>query len=174
MKRKVMCWSMSVRIDSRLVVDALSIAVSRNLPLSPELSGFSLVAHSDRAIRQRALPRSAHALRHQMLHEPQSHRLGRCSSRELVRDAQDGGGTLRDVPDSRIRPDESVRGIEVFYNCEPDKPDTPQHASLAVPIAIPPAAEFQTMRSCLLHPSSSDHQSPGSLLAFSVVTSRTY
>ena len=40
--RQVVGWSMSERIDSRLVVDALEMAVSRRLP------GESLVAHSDR------------------------------------------------------------------------------------------------------------------------------
>ena len=40
--RRVVGWSMSERIDSRLVVDALEMAVSRRLP------GEGLVAHSDR------------------------------------------------------------------------------------------------------------------------------
>jgi transposase InsO family protein len=40
--RQVVGWSMSERIDSRLVVDALEMAVSRRLP------GDGLVAHSDR------------------------------------------------------------------------------------------------------------------------------
>jgi putative transposase len=40
--RQVVGWSMSERIDSRLVVDALEMAVSRRLP------GEDLVAHSDR------------------------------------------------------------------------------------------------------------------------------
>ena len=40
--RQVVGWSMSQRIDSRLVVDALEMAVSRRLP------GEGLVAHSDR------------------------------------------------------------------------------------------------------------------------------
>jgi len=40
--RKIVGWSMSERIDSRLVVDALEMAVSRRLP------GEGLVAHSDR------------------------------------------------------------------------------------------------------------------------------
>ena len=40
--RQVVGWSMSERIDSRLVVDALEMAVSRRLP------GEGLVAHSDR------------------------------------------------------------------------------------------------------------------------------
>jgi len=40
--RQVVGWSMSERIDSRLVVDALEMAVSRRLP------GDNLVAHSDR------------------------------------------------------------------------------------------------------------------------------
>lgn len=38
-------WSMSERIDSRLVVDALSIAIARQCP------GESLVAHSDRGVQ---------------------------------------------------------------------------------------------------------------------------
>jgi transposase InsO family protein len=40
--RKIVGWSMGARIDSRLVVDALEMAVSRRLP------GIGLVAHSDR------------------------------------------------------------------------------------------------------------------------------
>jgi transposase InsO family protein len=40
--RKIIGWSMSERIDSRLVVDALEMAVARRLP------GAGLVAHSDR------------------------------------------------------------------------------------------------------------------------------
>ena len=40
--RQVVGWSMSERIDGRLVVDALEMAVSRRLP------GEDLVAHSDR------------------------------------------------------------------------------------------------------------------------------
>jgi putative transposase len=40
--RQVVGWSMSERIDSRLVVDALEMAISRRLP------GEGLVAHSDR------------------------------------------------------------------------------------------------------------------------------
>ena len=40
--RRVVGWSMAERIDSRLVVDALEMAVSRRLP------GEGLVAHSDR------------------------------------------------------------------------------------------------------------------------------
>lgn len=42
--RKVVGWSMSERIDSRLVVDALEMAVSRQRP------GTELVAHSDRGV----------------------------------------------------------------------------------------------------------------------------
>jgi putative transposase len=40
--RRIVGWSMGERIDSRLVVDALEMAVSRRLP------GAGLVAHSDR------------------------------------------------------------------------------------------------------------------------------
>jgi transposase InsO family protein len=40
--RRIVGWSMSERIDSRLVVDALEMAVARRLP------GAGLVAHSDR------------------------------------------------------------------------------------------------------------------------------
>jgi transposase InsO family protein len=40
--RRIVGWSMSERIDSRLVVDALEMAVARRLP------GEGLVAHSDR------------------------------------------------------------------------------------------------------------------------------
>jgi putative transposase len=40
--RRIVGWSMGERIDSRLVVDALEMAVSRWLP------GEGLVAHSDR------------------------------------------------------------------------------------------------------------------------------
>ncbi len=40
--RKIVGWSMGSRIDSRLVVDALKMALARRLP------GESLVAHSDR------------------------------------------------------------------------------------------------------------------------------
>ncbi len=40
--RRIVGWSMSERVDSRLVVDALDMAVSRRLP------GEGLVAHSDR------------------------------------------------------------------------------------------------------------------------------
>jgi len=43
--RQAVGWSMSERIDSRLVVDALEMAVSRRLP------GEGLVAHSDRGSR---------------------------------------------------------------------------------------------------------------------------
>ncbi len=40
--RQIVGWSMSERVDSRLVVDALAMAVSRRLP------GENLVSHSDR------------------------------------------------------------------------------------------------------------------------------
>ena len=43
--RKIVGWSMGARIDSRLVVDALEMAISRRLP------GEGLVAHSDRGSR---------------------------------------------------------------------------------------------------------------------------
>ena len=43
--RKVVGWSMSERIDSRLVVDVLKMAVSRELP------DAGLVAHSDRGVQ---------------------------------------------------------------------------------------------------------------------------
>jgi transposase InsO family protein len=43
--RKVVGWSMSERIDSRLVVDALEMAVSRQLP------DAGLVPHSDRGVQ---------------------------------------------------------------------------------------------------------------------------
>jgi transposase InsO family protein len=43
--RKIVGWSMSERIDSRLVVDALEMAVARQLP------GEGLVAHSDRGVQ---------------------------------------------------------------------------------------------------------------------------
>lgn len=43
--RKVVGWSMSEQIDSRLVVDALEMAVSRQLP------GPGLLAHSDRGVQ---------------------------------------------------------------------------------------------------------------------------
>ena len=43
--RKIVGWSMSERIDSRLVVDALQMALQRELP------GNDLVAHSDRGVQ---------------------------------------------------------------------------------------------------------------------------
>ncbi len=43
--RKVVGWSMSEPIDSRLVVDALEMAVSRQLP------DIGLIAHSDRGVQ---------------------------------------------------------------------------------------------------------------------------
>lgn len=43
--RKIVGWSMSDRIDSRLVVDALQMAVQRELP------GAGLIAHSDRGVQ---------------------------------------------------------------------------------------------------------------------------
>lgn len=43
--RKIVGWSMSERIDSRLVVDALAMAIQRELP------GEDLVAHSDRGVQ---------------------------------------------------------------------------------------------------------------------------
>jgi transposase InsO family protein len=43
--RKIVGWSMSERIDSRLVVDALEMALERQLP------GDGLVAHSDRGVQ---------------------------------------------------------------------------------------------------------------------------
>ncbi|MES2790056.1 MAG: IS3 family transposase, partial [Planctomycetota bacterium] len=43
--RKIVGWSMSVRIDSRLVTDALQMAVERELP------GAGLIAHSDRGVQ---------------------------------------------------------------------------------------------------------------------------
>ena len=58
--RKVVGWSMSERIDNRLVVDALEMAIARQLP------GPRLLAHSDRGVQyasehyQRVL--SEHAL----------------------------------------------------------------------------------------------------------------
>ena len=49
--RKVVGWSMSERIDSRLAVDALEMAVSRQLPASSERTGAGLIAHSDRGVQ---------------------------------------------------------------------------------------------------------------------------
>mgnify|MGYP003328554048 FL=1 len=43
--RKIVGWSMSERIDSRLVTDALEMAVKRELP------GEGLIAHSDRGVQ---------------------------------------------------------------------------------------------------------------------------
>lgn len=43
--RKIVGWSMSERIDSRLVVDALEMAIQRELP------GEGLIAHSDRGVQ---------------------------------------------------------------------------------------------------------------------------
>jgi transposase InsO family protein len=43
--RKIVGWSMSDRIDSRLVVDALEMALQRELP------GEGLIAHSDRGVQ---------------------------------------------------------------------------------------------------------------------------
>lgn len=43
--RKIVGWSMSHRIDSRLVADALEMAIQRELP------GAGLVAHSDRGVQ---------------------------------------------------------------------------------------------------------------------------
>lgn len=43
--RKIVGWSMSERIDSRLVVEALEMAMQRELP------GAGLVAHSDRGVQ---------------------------------------------------------------------------------------------------------------------------
>ncbi|MFM8584300.1 MAG: IS3 family transposase [Planctomycetaceae bacterium] len=43
--RKIVGWSMSARIDSRLVVDALEMAIQRELP------GVGLLAHSDRGVQ---------------------------------------------------------------------------------------------------------------------------
>lgn len=43
--RKIVGWSMSERIDSRLVVDALEMAIQQELP------GEGLVAHSDRGVQ---------------------------------------------------------------------------------------------------------------------------
>jgi transposase InsO family protein len=43
--RKIVGWSMSDRIDSRLVVDALEMAVEQQLP------GDGLIAHSDRGVQ---------------------------------------------------------------------------------------------------------------------------
>jgi transposase InsO family protein len=43
--RKIVGWSMSDRIDSRLVVDALEMAIQRELP------GTGLVTHSDRGVQ---------------------------------------------------------------------------------------------------------------------------
>ncbi len=49
--RKVVGWSMSERIDSRLVVDALEMAVSRELRVPSERTGAGLLAHSDRGVQ---------------------------------------------------------------------------------------------------------------------------
>lgn len=43
--RKIVGWSMSDRIDSRLVVDAIQMAIQRELP------GEGLIAHSDRGVQ---------------------------------------------------------------------------------------------------------------------------
>jgi transposase InsO family protein len=43
--RKIVGWAMSDRIDSRLVVDALEMAIQRELP------GAGLMAHSDRGVQ---------------------------------------------------------------------------------------------------------------------------
>jgi transposase InsO family protein len=47
--RKIVGWSMSDRIDSRLVVDALEMAIRRELPGAGP--GEGLVAHSDRGVQ---------------------------------------------------------------------------------------------------------------------------
>lgn len=50
--RKVIGWSMSERIDSRLVVDALEMAVRRELPGdSSSRASRRLIAHSDRGVQ---------------------------------------------------------------------------------------------------------------------------
>jgi transposase InsO family protein len=49
--RKIVGWSMSERIDSRLVVDALEMAIQRELPGGTGRPGDTLVAHSDRGVQ---------------------------------------------------------------------------------------------------------------------------
>jgi len=46
--RKIVGWSMSDRMDSRLVVDALEMAIQREFPAG---EGAGLVAHSDRGVQ---------------------------------------------------------------------------------------------------------------------------
>jgi putative transposase len=76
--RQVVGWSMSERIDSRLVVDALEMAVSRRLPRE------GLVAHSDRGRPRDHLP-----------HEPPGELLGQRPDRVVLREPEEGTGPRR-------------------------------------------------------------------------------
>ena len=70
--RKIVGWSMSDRIDSRLVVAALEVAIQRELP------GEGVVAHSDRGVqyaREHYAGSLAETCRH-VLHEPERKLMG--------------------------------------------------------------------------------------------------
>lgn len=50
--RQIVGWSMSERIDSRLVVDALEMALARQCPgIARQCPGEELIAHSDRGVQ---------------------------------------------------------------------------------------------------------------------------
>ena len=99
--RKVVGWSMSERIDSRLAVDALEMAVSRQPP------GAGLLAHSDRRVQyasehyQRTL--TAHGIACSVSRRAISEDQGRGrssfirSGREFLRDAEERIGASRSL-----------------------------------------------------------------------------
>src|SRR5262249_54218879 len=89
--RRVVGWSMADRLESRLVVDALALAVERRVP------GGGPLAPSDPGSPdpRRPYPPPPGQARHHLQHEPQGGLLGQRADGELLRLLEEGAGPRR-------------------------------------------------------------------------------
>ena len=89
--RRVVGWSMADHMESRLVVDALEMAVQRRLPGRRAAGAL----RSRQPVRQRTLPTPPGQARHHVQHEPPGGLLGQRPDGELFRLPEEGIGPRR-------------------------------------------------------------------------------
>ena len=91
--RKIVGWSMGTRIDSRLVVDALEMAISRRSPGERPGSPF----RPGEPVCQRPLPEAAGQPWDHLQHEPAGELLGQRADGDLLRQPEEGVNPRREV-----------------------------------------------------------------------------
>ncbi len=103
--RRVVGWSLSERLERKLVLEALTMGLAQRQPAR------RLLHHSDRGsqLRQPGISATAGAPRHPQQHEPQSQLLGQCGGRELLRLAQTRTGLPNSVAHTRRGPQRGLR-----------------------------------------------------------------